>query len=118
MGDGIEEAVLLFVSPNFADQKDRVHDQTRDQQSEENNSEDERDNLPPVENNPANVQGDRQGHKADPEHDKEDDGFGAARDAHDDLVYDRDGRVPQVLRQFGATISSHAVRAEPVRGQV
>jgi hypothetical protein len=89
MRDRIEEAVLLLISPNLADKKDCVDDQTRNEHTEENDAEDERNYLPPVKDDPADIQDDRQGNETSPERDEECDGFGAARDAHDVLVYAR-----------------------------
>ena len=89
MGDGIEEAVLLLISPDLADEEDSVYDQPCDQHTEENDAEHERNNLPPMENDPTDIEYDRQGNEASPERDEERDSFGAARDAHDVLVYAR-----------------------------
>jgi|SRR5277367_132858 len=89
MRDGIEEAVLLLVSPDLADKEDCVDDQPRDEHTKEDDTEDERNNLPPVKDDPADVQDDRQGNETSPERDEECDGFSAARDAHDVLVYAR-----------------------------
>jgi hypothetical protein len=40
-----------------------------------------------MENDPADIQGDGEGDEARPQNDEEDYGFGAARDAHDPVVY-------------------------------
>src|SRR5208282_6799102 len=89
MRDGIEEAVLLLISPDLADQKDRVDDQARDKHTEKNDAEDERNNLPPVKDDPADIEDDRQGNETSPERDEERNSLGSARDAHDVLVYAR-----------------------------
>jgi hypothetical protein len=47
-----------------------------------------------VENDPTNIEDDRQGNKTSPEGDEERDGFGAARDAHSVLVYARAELAP------------------------
>src|SRR5580692_10220754 len=87
MGDGIQEAVLLLISPNLPHQKDGVDDQSCDEQSKEDDAKYERDNLAPVENDPTDIEDDRQGNETSPKGDEERDGFGTARDAHDVLVY-------------------------------
>src|SRR5271169_3449391 len=89
MGDGVQEAVLLLVSPDLADEKDGVYDQPCDQYAEENDAQHERNNLPPMKDDPTDVEYDRQGNETSPEGDEECDGLGAARDAHDVLVYAR-----------------------------
>ena len=95
MGDGVEETVLLFIPPDFADEKDGVDHQTCDQQSKEDDAQNERDNLTPVEDNPADIERHRESDKADAQHDEKDDRFGSARDAHDALVYDMPAHAPQ-----------------------
>jgi hypothetical protein len=55
MSDGIEEAVLLLVSPNLTYEKDGIDHHTRDQQSKKNNAEYERNNLAPMKDNPTDV---------------------------------------------------------------
>jgi hypothetical protein len=82
VGDGIEKTILLLISPNLADKEDGVDDKAGNQHTEENDAENERHNLAPVKNNPADIEDDRQGNKTSPERYKEGDGFGAARDAH------------------------------------
>jgi hypothetical protein len=94
VGDSIEKAVLLLIPPNLADKKDGVYDQSCDQHTEENDAENKWHHLPPVKNDPADVEGDRQGNKTSPESDEERDGFGAARDAHSVLVYAREVLAP------------------------
>ena len=61
MGDCIEEAVLLLVSPDLSDKKNRVDHQARDEQPKEDDADYERNNLTPVKDNPAYVEEDRQG---------------------------------------------------------
>src|ERR1700681_4486001 len=94
MRDGIEEAVLLLISANLTDEEDGVDHQPRDKQSEENDPEYEGNNLTPVEDDPTDVEHDRQGNETSPQRDEECDGFGAARDAHDVLVYARAESAP------------------------
>ena len=89
MRDGIEEAVLLLISPDLADKKDCIDDQPCDEHTEKNDAEDERNNLPPVKDDPTDIEDDRQGYETSPERDEECDSFGAARDAHVVLVYAR-----------------------------
>src|ERR1019366_3804040 len=64
MRNGIEKTILLFVLVDFANQEHRVHNQSRDDQAEENNSKPQRNDFPPVEHNPGNVERDRQADQA------------------------------------------------------
>ena len=66
MGDGIEKAVLLLISPNLADKEDCVDRKARDKQSKKNDAEDERDNLPPVVDDPGDIESDGQGDETNP----------------------------------------------------
>ena len=66
MRDGVEEAVLLLISPDFADEKDRVDDEPGNEHTEEDDAEDERNDLPPVKDDPADVEDDRQGNEQAP----------------------------------------------------
>ena len=59
--------------------------------AEENNAEDQRNDLPPVIDNPADIEYDGQGNETSAERDEKGDGFAAAGDAHVVLVYARAG---------------------------
>ena len=54
--DGVDEAVVLFVAADFADQEDGVEDQAGDDGDEENNAEEKQYAFAPVEDDPADVQ--------------------------------------------------------------
>ncbi len=82
MGDGIDEAVVLFVAANFTHQEAGVHDHPGDEQGKEDHAEEEQDAFAPVENDPADIQPDRQQHQANAQHDEKSDGPAAAADAH------------------------------------
>ena len=73
VGDGIDEAVVLFVAANFAHQEAGVHDHPGDQQGEEDYAQKEQYAFAPVEDDPADVQADRQQHQANAQHDEEGD---------------------------------------------
>ena len=64
MRDGVQKAILLLVLVNFADEKNGVHDESRDDQPEKDDAEHERHDFPPVENDPGNVQRQSQPHQA------------------------------------------------------
>ena len=82
MRDRIDKAVVLLAAANFADQKAGVHDHARDDQGEKDDAEKQQHAFAPVEDDPTDVQRDRQRHQADAQAEKEDDRPAAARDAH------------------------------------
>ncbi len=66
----VQETVVLFVSPDFANKENRIyHDAQRDE-TKKNYAEDERNDFAPIENDPADVQRDRQRYEARPQRDK------------------------------------------------
>ena len=77
VGDRVEEAVLLFGDAHLADQEHRVDDEARDDQAEGGDAEQERRQAPPVDQDPADVEGNGCGDEDDAE-DDEDDGGGLA----------------------------------------
>src|SRR6267378_6851496 len=62
--DGVEKTILLLISANFAHEKNGVDHQTRDDEAEENDAENQRDDLTPVEDDPANIDHHGQGNQA------------------------------------------------------
>src|SRR5216683_322072 len=59
VSDSVQKTILLFVPPDFAHQKNRVDHHSRDQQSKKNNAKHQRHHLPPVKNNPTDVERNR-----------------------------------------------------------
>ena len=100
MGDGIDEAVVLLAASQFAHQKNRVDDHPRNDQREEDDAEEQQHALAPVEDDPANIQCNRQRHQANAQAEKEDDGSAAARDAH--------GKLSPILPRSRLSLSAHA----------
>ena len=82
MSDGVDEAVMLFVAANFTDQKTGIHDHPGDQQGEENYAEKKQNPFAPVEDDPADIQSDRQQYQANAQNDEEGDCPAAAADTH------------------------------------
>ena len=58
MRNGVKEAVLLLVAADFAYQKNRVQHQPGNDDSKKDDPENQRHHLPPVQYNPADVEGD------------------------------------------------------------
>ena len=78
VSDRIDEAVMLLVAANFTDQETGVHDEPGNQQGEKNHAQKEQDAFAPVEDDPADVQSDRQQYQTHAQNDKEGDGPAAA----------------------------------------
>src|SRR5262249_25608862 len=70
MSDRVQEAVLLLVSADFPDQKDRVQDQAGDDQAEKDYAQYQRDRVGPVMDNPTDVEIERHGHQAGAQRDE------------------------------------------------
>ena len=82
VSDGIDEAVVLLAAANLAHQKAGVHDHAGNDQGKKDDAEKQQHSLAPVEDDPSNIERDRQRHQADAQAKKEDDSSAAARDAH------------------------------------
>ncbi len=82
MGDGIDEAVVLLAAAKLPHQEARVHDHTGDDQGKKDDAEKQQHSLAPVENDPSNIEGDRERHQGTTQANEENDGSAAARDAH------------------------------------
>ena len=92
VGDGIDEAVMLLVAANFTHQKTGVHDQPGDQQGEEDYAQEKQDSFAPVENDPADIQPDRQQDQANAQHDEKSDSPAAAADGHGRILPRGEGK--------------------------
>src|SRR5258706_15629213 len=86
MGDRVDETVMLLVAANFTDQKNRIKDEAGDDGAKKNDAEKNFDALPPVEDDPAAADSDRQRRKADAEREKEINRFLPADDPHREIV--------------------------------
>ena len=56
MGDCVDECVVLFVPPDFADEKDRVQYDTGDDQAEEQDAQHQQDPRAPVQHDPGDIE--------------------------------------------------------------
>ena len=82
VGDGVEKAVLPFVTAHFADEKDGIEDDAGDEQREKGNSQHQRDKAAPVEDDPPELKRHRNGDHADAEGDEQGNRASAAGDMH------------------------------------
>src|SRR5256714_12976746 len=80
--DGVDEGVVLLVASDFADEEDRVEDESGDDDAEEDDAQHEQGDFTPVEQNPTDVQRQGQPDKACTERDEERDGFAVASQSH------------------------------------
>ena len=70
VGDGIDEGVVLFVAADFAHQKDGVeHDAATDHQHQQD-AQNQQDAVPPVQQEPADVENQEDGDQPDAERDE------------------------------------------------
>jgi len=70
VGYGVDEAVVLLVAANLADQEDCIPDQAGDQDGEEDNAKHQRHNLAPVDD-PGDIEDKRGRDHACTKHDRE-----------------------------------------------
>ncbi len=82
MGDGIDETVVPLAAPQLAHQKNGVDHHPRDDQRKEDDAEEQQHALAPVQDDPADVERDRQRNQADPQAEEKHDRSAAARNAH------------------------------------
>lgn len=64
MRNRINEAVMLFVTSDFADQEDRVQDKTGDDDEEEDAPEEKFETFAPMKDDPTDVERDGCGNEA------------------------------------------------------
>src|SRR5581483_294361 len=72
----------LLIPAHFANQKDGVEHHPGDNQSKEYDSEEQQDHFAPVQDDPADVEGNRQCNQAYSQAEEEHDCSAAARDSH------------------------------------
>ena len=82
VGDGIEKAVVALVPLYLSHQEDGVQNQAGDQQQEEEDANHQQDEAAPVDDDPADVEGDGKGDEASAESDGKNDRISASGDAH------------------------------------
>ena len=82
MRNGVEERVLTLVAADLANEEDRVEDDAGHQQGEGDNSNDEQEEAPLVQDDPTNVKDDRRAKREDTKRDEEGKGSASARDVH------------------------------------
>jgi hypothetical protein len=92
--DGVDEGVVLLVATDFAYEEGCVEDEPRDDQDEEDDAEDKQRHLAPVEQNPADVERQRERDQTDAEREEEDDRLATTTaDAHTGIVGRRRAKV-------------------------
>jgi hypothetical protein len=82
VGNGVDEAVVLLAAANFTQQKGGVHDHARNDHGKKDHPEEQQHSLAPVEDDPSDIERNRQRHQANAQAEKEHDSSAAARDAH------------------------------------
>ena len=108
VGDGVDEAVVLLVAANFADQKNRIEDEARNDGAKKNDAQKNLDALAPVEDDPAAANRTGERCQANAQREEEIDRFLAADDAHREIVM---GQGEGVRSQVsGSAVASFGVR--------
>src|SRR5207244_1577786 len=79
---GVEKAVLLFIAPHLTDQEDGVQHHSRDDETKNDNTQDQRNNFAPAKNDPTDVERNRQAHQASAQRNEKSNRLGATGDAH------------------------------------
>lgn len=82
VSDGVDEAIVLLVAADFANQKERVQDHAGNDRGEENDAEEQEHRFAPIQDDPTDVQRDRQRNQAHAQRDEECNGLPATGDFH------------------------------------
>ena len=82
MRDRVEKTILLLVLLNFANEKNRVNHDSRNDQAEKDDAEDQGNDFPPLEDNPGDVQRHGQSTQAGAQRHEKCDFFGTPGNAH------------------------------------
>ena len=89
VGDGVDERLVLLVAADLAHQEDRIEHDAGDDEGKHDEAGDEQPGLAPVEDDPADVEGDDACHQADAEDDEERDRLPAPAGPHARLTPSR-----------------------------
>ena len=108
VGDGVDEAVVLLVAANFADQKNRIEDEARNDGAKKNDAQKNLDALAPVEDDPAAANRTGERCQANAQREEEIDRFLAADDAHREIVMAQGEGVRSQVS--GSAVASFGVR--------
>ena len=90
VGDGVDKAVVLLVTPDLSNQKDGVQYEAGCDSAEEDEAQENLQAFPPVENDPAKTDGGCKGRQTNAEREKEGNGFSSAGNAHLGILGDYD----------------------------
>ena len=100
MRDGIDEAVVLFIPANFTDKENCVQDKTGDDRDKKRYSEQHQGDLPPVEQDPSDVQRHGQHNQQGPERDEKCYRFAATGNTHAVIISDTRGQALILQRDY------------------
>ena len=82
MGNSVDEAIMLLIAANFADQKNRIENEPGNDDEKEYAAEEKFEAFAPVEDDPADVQRERRRNQANAQRDEEVDGLLPTDDPH------------------------------------
>ena len=97
VGHGIDERLVLVVPPDFANQEDGIENDAGDDEGKHENAEEQQSGLPPADNDPADVEGERPADDARPEDDEEGDRAPAPARSQAHAIKDRTKGVTRRL---------------------
>ena len=89
MSDRVDERILLFVTPDFPDQEERIQHDAADQHRPQQDAQEEQNPSTPTEENPADVNEDDDGNQARAEGDEEPDRRAPSSNYHDSSLRER-----------------------------
>ena len=101
MGNRVDEAVVLLITANFADQKNRVENEAGNDDEKKYAAEEKFEAFAPVEDDPADVQRERRRNQANAQRDEEVDGLLPADDPHRKKVSPSGSQILGVRSQEG-----------------
>src|SRR2546422_4751728 len=82
MRNRVDKAVMLLVAANLTHEKNCIDDHAGDDQRKKDQAEQQQHAFAPVEDDPANVERNRERHQGDAQTEEENDSSAAACDAH------------------------------------
>lgn len=82
VSNGVDEAVMLLVAPNLANQEERIQDKPGADRPEEDEAEENLYSFAPIENDPTKADGGRHRSEADPQRSEKNDRLAPAGNAH------------------------------------
>src|ERR1035438_5013150 len=117
MGNRIDKTVMLLAAAKLPHQKNRIDHHACDDKGKKDDAEKQQHALAPVENDPADIQGNGQRYQTNPQAEKENDGSATARDAHGVLAPILPRSRPPVGKAPSAAASTETIAPRRQHGK-